>query len=160
MRCKLCDNSIVYHSVAKFYNSIQFNSIAFANNCLQTVSGFLDGALICDKCKCKYSMWQGRRSRMFCCSTLIGGCFLLIIFIFFLAKKKKSLQLQSRCNALKDKANSWDDTEITEFDPRTKICEEDFTEMIGKNIRSFWSKVMIMWTKFSVSKIRFCAYII
>ena len=68
---------------------------------------------------------------MLCCPTLLGGLVLLIVFMVFLVQRKKSLRLKSRVNALKDKANSWDDTEITEFDPRTKIREDDFNDMTG-----------------------------
>ena len=69
---------------------------------------------------------------MLCCPTLIGGLVLLVLFIVFLVKKKKSLRLQSCVNAVKDKANSWEDTEINEFDPRTKMLDSDFDEMKGK----------------------------
>lgn len=68
---------------------------------------------------------------MFCCPTLIGGLVLFIIFIVFLAKRKKSLRIQNRVNTLKDKANSWDESEVIKFDPRTKILEDDFNEMTG-----------------------------
>ena len=68
---------------------------------------------------------------LFCFPTLIGGLVLFIIFIVCLAKRKKSLRIQKRVNALKDKANSWDVSEVIEFDPRTKILEADFNEMIG-----------------------------
>ena len=68
---------------------------------------------------------------MFCWPTLIGGLVLFIIFIVFLAKRKKSLRIQNRVNTLKDKANSWDESEVIKFDPRTKILEDDFNEMTG-----------------------------
>ena len=68
---------------------------------------------------------------MFCCPSLIGGLVLLIVFLVFLAQSKKSRRLKNSVSALRDKANSWDDTEITDFDPRTKIREEDFNDMTG-----------------------------
>ena len=73
----------------------------------------------------------GYLSEMVCCSTLVGGFLLLIIFIVLLAKRRKSLRLKNRVDALKDKENSWDKSEIIEFDPRTKMLEVDFNEMTG-----------------------------
>ena len=73
----------------------------------------------------------GCRSKMICCPTLIAGLVFLILFIVFLARRKKFHRIQNRVNALKDKANSWDESEIIEFDSGTKILEVDFNEMTG-----------------------------
>ena len=69
---------------------------------------------------------------MFCCGTLFGGIAFIILFAAILAKKRKSSRLESCVNALRDKANSWKENEIKEFDPKDALNEVDFDLMIGK----------------------------
>ena len=69
---------------------------------------------------------------MFCCATVIGGIAFILFFIGILAKKRKSSRLQARVNTLKDKANSWEDNEIEDFDPKNVLKETDFNIMTGK----------------------------
>ncbi|KAL5261176.1 hypothetical protein ACHWQZ_G007025 [Mnemiopsis leidyi] len=66
---------------------------------------------------------------MFCCATVIGGIAFILFFIGILAKKRKSSRLQARVNTLKDKANSWEDNEIEDFDPKNVLKETDFNIM-------------------------------
>ena len=42
-----------------------------------------------------------------------------------------SSKVRSRINELKEKANSWEETEVNEFDPKGALLDSDYNDMIG-----------------------------
>ena len=42
-----------------------------------------------------------------------------------------SSKVRSRINELKEKANSWEETEVNVFDPKDALLDSDYNDMIG-----------------------------